>query len=356
MNNESMPAAVNGRWAGYRAIVAKNLLEIWREPETIFWIFVFPLLLSLGLGLAFRNKPADSSPVALVASPEAQRILPLLPADKGVRPSLVDSNTAREGFRLGRYDLVVTVDGGDSVHYLYDPGRAESDTARRQFDDLLQRAQGRRDAVSTTSESSSEPGSRYIDFLIPGLLGMSLMNSSMWGIGFALVEMRQRKLLKRFLATPMRRSDFLLAMATGRLLLMLVELAVLLGFGVLIFHIRIAGSLPAILLVNLAGALGFGGIGLLTACRAQKIETASGLINMVMMPMYIFSGTFFSAARFPQWMQPLVEALPLTPLNEALRAVILQGAPLSAQMGRLTILLLWGVASFALALRLFRWN
>jgi len=222
--------------------------------------------------------------------------------------------------------------------------------------DAMQAAAGRKDALPTSDNASSEPGARYIDFLIPGLLGMNLMNSGMWGIGFALVEMRQRKLLKRFLATPMRRSDFLLALASSRLALMMIELALLLGFGVLAFQMRVMGSWVSILVISTVGALSFGGLGLLTASRAQKIETVSGLINVVMMPMWMFSGVFFSYDRFPAIIQPLIKVLPLTALNDALRATILGGASLAAQGTRLLILLLWGSLSYLLALRWFRWT
>jgi ABC-type polysaccharide/polyol phosphate export permease len=185
---------------------------------------------------------------------------------------------------------------------------------------------------------------------------MNLMNSGMWGIGFALVEMRQRKLLKRFVATPMRRSDFLLALASSRLVLMLIELALLLGFGVLAFQMRVMGSWVSVILTSAIGALCFGGVGLLTASRAQKIETVSGLINVVMMPMWIFSGVFFSYERFPAIIHPLIKVLPLTALNDALRATILEGATLAAQGTRLLVLLLWGTVSYLLALRWFRWT
>ncbi len=225
-----------------------------------------------------------------------------------------------------------------------------------EVDDAVQIAAGRKNPVPTSAVTSSEPGSRYIDFLIPGLLGMNLMNSGMWGIGFALVDMRQRKLLKRFVGTPMRRGDFLLALTSSRLVLMVIEIALLLGFGVLVFHMQVLGSLLTILLVATIGAVSFGGLGLLTASRAQKLESVSGLMNLVMMPMWIFSGVFFSAERFPAVLQPLIKLLPLTALNDALRATILQGASLAAQSGRLLVLLLWGGISFALALRWFRWT
>jgi ABC-type multidrug transport system permease subunit len=222
--------------------------------------------------------------------------------------------------------------------------------------DALQTASGRKDPVPTSEKASSEPGARYIDFLIPGLLGMNLMNSGMWGVGFALVEMRQRKLLKRFVATPMRRGDFLLALASSRLILMLIELVLLLGFGILAFHMRLMGSWAAVILISGVGALCFGGLGLLTASRAQKIESVSGLINLVMMPMWLFSGVFFSYERFPAVLMPLIKILPLTALNDALRSMILEGGSLATQGSRLLIMVLWGGISYLLALRWFRWT
>ncbi|HYK48281.1 MAG TPA: ABC transporter permease, partial [Terriglobales bacterium] len=255
-----------------------------------------------------------------------------------------------------KYDLVIAPDGKDGVQYRYDPARPESVLSRALVNDALQTGAGRKDPVPTSAVTSTEPGSRYIDFLIPGLLGMNLMNSGMWGIGFALVDMRQRKLLKRFVATPMRRSDFLLALTSSRLVLMVIEIVLLLGFGVLAFHMRVLGSLFSILLLTTIGAISFGGLGLLTASRAQKIESVSVLMNVVLMPMWIFSGVFFSSERFPAVIQPFIQLLPLTALNDALRATILQGATLGAQSGRLLILVLWGGISFVLALRWFRWT
>jgi ABC-type multidrug transport system permease subunit len=228
--------------------------------------------------------------------------------------------------------------------------------ARSQVDDALQNAAGRATAMKADATASSEPGARYIDFLIPGLLGMNLMNSGMWGVGFAVVDMRQRKLLKRFVASPMRRTDFLLALGSSRLLLMIIEVGLLLGFGALAFHMKIEGSLLAILFVAALGAIAFGGVGLLTASRAQKIESVSGLINLVMMPMWIFSGVFFSYERFPQVIQPVIRALPLTALNDALRAIILQGASLISQRIPLAVMAVWGALSFVLALKWFRWS
>jgi ABC-2 type transport system permease protein len=357
--SQNRPSRRNGRWAGYRHLLMARMLELKREPEVVFWVFVFPLLLALGLGIAFRNRPAEASSVAIASGAEAQEAETLLqssPQHASFRIDLLDGNAARKGFRLGKYDLVIEPDGSGGLRYRYDPARPESVLARAEVDDALQAAAGRKDVVATSVVTSSEPGSRYIDFLIPGLLGMNLMNSGMWGIGFALVDMRQRKLLKRFVGTPMRRSDFLLALMSSRLVLMIIEIGLLLTLGVLVFHMKVLGSLFSILLLGAAGALCFGGVGLVTASRAQKIESVSGLMNLVMMPMWIFSGVFFSYERFPAVIQPLIKALPLTALTDALRASILEGTPLAHQWPQLLVMLLWGGISFALALLWFRWT
>ncbi len=368
----------NGRWSAYRHLLWVRILELKREPEVVFWVFVFPLLLAAGLGIAFRNKPADIPSVVVIDNAGAQKTLAMLQSAPGqisseastpikstsdknakksaIRATILERDAALRAFHFGKYDLAIESNPDGSYTYYCDPARPESVLSRAEIDAQLQSAAGRKDVLSTSAQSSSEPGSRYIDFLIPGLLGMNLMNSGMWGVGFALVEMRQRKLLKRFVATPMRRSDFLLALLSSRLVLMVIEVGLLLGFGVLVFHMPVQGSILSVVLLGSSGAVAFGGVGLLTACRAQKIESVSGLINLVMMPMWIFSGVFFSYQRFPAIAQPFIKALPLTALNDALRATILEGATLGSQSERLLVLAVWGGVSFLLALRWFRWT
>jgi len=356
------PAAeivTNGRWAGYWHLVGARLKELRREPEVVFWLFVFPILLALGLGIAFREKPPDVSRVAIVSgagADEAMRFLQSSPQHAQVHSETVPESDALNRFRMGRYDVVIVPKGEKSFDYRYDPARPESVLAKSVVDDALQTGAGRTNPLTTSAIKTEERGTRYIDFLIPGLLGMNLMGSGMWGVGFALVEMRQRKLLKRFLATPMRRGDFLLALSTSRLILMIVELGTLLGFGVLVFKLPVLGSWATILFVSALGALAFAALGLLSASRAQKIESASGIINLIMMPMWIFSGVFFSYERFPAAVQPIIKILPLTALNDALRATILEGASLASQQGRILVMAVWGALSFVLALRWFRWT
>lgn len=355
----SAPVRRNGRWTGYAQLLWVRLLELKREPEIVFWVFGFPLLLSLGLGIAFRNKPVDTTSVVVVAGNDAAKTMAMLhgtPGQSVIHATVLDREAALKGFHLGKFELVIEPHADGSFTYYYDPARPESVLSRAEIDATLQSEAGRKDTLITSTQASSEPGSRYIDFLIPGLIGMSLMNSGMWGIGFSLVDMRQRKLMKRFVATPMRRSDFLLAVMSSRLVLMVIEVGLLLVFGMLVFHMPVAGSIAALIVLGSIGAVSFGGVGLLTACRAQKVESVSGLINLVMMPMWIFSGVFFSYEHFPAMAQPFIKALPLTALNDALRATILEGASLASQSGRLLVLALWGGISFLLALKWFRWT
>jgi ABC-2 type transport system permease protein len=245
---------------------------------------------------------------------------------------------------------------GEPLGYRYDTTRAESRLARLQVDDAVQRARGRRDPAAVRDELITMPGSRYIDFLIPGLLGMNLMGSGLWGVGFSVVNARSKKLLKRFMATPMRKSDYLLAFILSRLMFLILEIAALVGFGWVMFRVGVRGSLLALGAITVLGALSFAGLGLLVASRARTIEAVSGLMNLVMLPMWILSGTFFSYARFPDAMLPFVRALPLTALNDSLRSVMIDGASLASLWGPLAIVALWGVASFAVALRIFRWR
>jgi len=331
-----------------------RLREWKREPEVLFWVFGFPVLLAVGLGIAFRNKPADETIVGVVEGAGAQEIAAGLPEKSGFRVEVLSSEAAAQSLRLGKIAIVVVP--GTPREYRFDPTRPESVLARERVDDALQRAAGRADPVATSESLVTEPGARYIDFLIPGLLGMNIMSGSMWGVGFVLVDMRTRKLLKRLVATPMRKSQFLGAMMASRVLMVFVEMGLLLSLGWIAFGMILQGSLWIVAFLSILGAFVFSGLGLLVASRAQKIETVSGLINLVMLPMFVLSGIFFSADRFPAAVQPFVRALPLTALNDSLRAVILDGAGFASQLPRIAILALWGAASFGVSMKIFRWT
>lgn len=347
-------------WAAHPLanLVLARLREFLREPEAVFWVYVFPLVMVVALGVAFRHRPVENFRVAIAAGPRAATIVQALQRDARFQAEIGEAEACQGRLRTGRADLVIVgdADAADRFAYHFDPSKTESMLARNAADDVLQRAAGRRDVVAATDHELHEPGGRYIDFLVPGLLGMGLMGGGLWGVGFAIVDMRIRKLLKRYLATPMKRSHFLGAVILSRLLFALPEVVLLLLFARLVFGVTSAGGYVVIAFLILLGALAFSGIGLLLACRAQTIESVSGLMNAVMVPMWIGSGIFFSIERFPSVVQPALWALPLTPLIHALRSVMLEGAGLVAIGGDLGLLVAWGVVSFALALRWFRWT
>jgi len=346
------------RARAFVALCTSRLREYYREPEVLFWGFVFPLLLSAALAVAFRERPPEPSRVAVLAGPGAAAVVEALERAPLVEGRLSSDTQAERDLRMARVDLVVvpSKSATDLVEFRYDPSRPEAGIARARVDDALQRAAGRKDVLSARDVETSDPGGRYVDFLVPGLVGLNLMSAGMWGVGFVLVDMRIKKLLRRLLATPMRASDFLAAQMATRVAFTIFEVGVLLGFGHLALGVPVRGSIPAILAVSVLGGLTFAGLGLLVASRARRIETVTGLMNVVMLPMFIASGVFFSVDRFPAAVQPLLRALPLTALNDALRAVSLEGAGLLSQASSLLVLAAWGVVCFGAGLRLFRWS
>jgi ABC-type multidrug transport system permease subunit len=342
------------RWADHplAQLTLVRFREFWREPEAIFWVFVFPILLAAGLGLAFRNRPPEAIGIAAV-TPELARSLR---QEKLLDVEQLSAPAAEEALRTGKVALFAAPSPGGAVVYRYDNANPEGRTARMLADRAIQRAAGRVDPVPSSDRLMREPGSRYIDFLIPGLLGMNLMGSAMWGLGFAIVDARRKKLMKRLISTPMPRHDYLLSFVLARLLLLVVEVGVLLAFGAWVFQVPVRGSMLELAALCVLGSLAFSALGLLVASRAQTIEAVSGLMNTVMMPMWIVSGVFFSAQRFPGALQPAIRALPLTALIDALRANMLQGAGLAQVAPQLGVLGVWLVVSFTLALKLFRWR
>ncbi|HEX7085869.1 MAG TPA: ABC transporter permease [Vicinamibacterales bacterium] len=331
-----------------------RLREFVREPEALFWVIVFPILMAMALGIAFRASGDEPVVVGLTGGPGREAIEQALTGAPGVVVRPIEPG--RIAVALQRAEVQLVVEAAEPPVYHLDVTRAESRLARRVVDDVLQRAAGRQDVFTAREAPIDAVGSRYIDWLLPGLLGMNIMGTGLWGLGFSIVQARTRKLLKRLVASPMRRRDYLLSQLFGRLVFLVVEVAALVGFGWLAFGVPVRGSLLTLAGTCLAGALSFGGIGLLVASRAKTVEAVSGLLNLVMLPMWLLSGVFFSASNFPDAMQPAIQALPLTGLNDALRAVMLEGAGIGAILPELALLAVWGIGSFAIALRIFRWR
>jgi ABC-2 type transport system permease protein len=390
-------------------LTLSRVREFVREPEALFWVFAFPLLLAVALGLAFRDKAPDRIPVGVVEVAGADRIAAVLARSPVLLPRVMAPDAGVEALRTGKISLLIQpglqaapLHAGDpappslpsppvlpargvspassnapaagraadpvvpavaqagqppgQVVFRFDQTRPDSRIAGLEAEDALERAAGRADVVPIRAEHVTERGSRYIDFLIPGLLGMNLMGTGIWSLAFSITGARQKQLLKRLIATPMRRSHYLLAQVFGRLVFLVPEMIVLVGVGWLAFGVAVRGSLPVLFVTCMLGAMTFCGLGLLVSSRVRTIEGASGLANLVMLPMWLVSGVFFSSERFPDRLQPLIRALPLTALNDALRGIMNEARPLAGVAAQLAILAAWCVVSFLLALRIFRWR
>jgi ABC-type polysaccharide/polyol phosphate export permease len=340
-----------------RELTMVRVREFLREPEAVFWTFAFPILLAIGLGIAFRNKPAEVVHVGVVQSAGADSVVTSLRASKLIAVEMVPSvDSGLSAMRNGKIALVVDVRGPREINYRFDDTRPDARNARFLADDAIQRGAGRIDPTSSSDSLVRDAGSRYIDFVIPGLIGMNIMGGSIWGVGFAIVDARRKKLLKRLIATPMSRSEYMMAFVLSRLSVLVVEVAVVLGFAVAVFGVPMRGSLLQLTAIVILSALSFGGFGLLIASRAQTIEGASGLMNASMVPMWVLSGVFFSSENFPRAFQPFIKALPLTATNDAMRGTMLRGEGWAGVAPEIAVLTVWMVVCGWLALKLFRWR
>lgn len=334
----------------YQLTMARFRLFL-REPEAVFWIFVFPILLAVGLGIAFRNRPPDVLPVAATTTQLTQA----LNTDKGLSATTMDEASGFHKLATGDI-LLLAVQKPDGVTYQFDDTNPDGRTARLLADQAVQTTEGQHSAVPTENKLVHEKGARYIDFVVPGLLGMNLMGSAIWGLGFAIVDARQKNLLKRLVASPMPRWQYLMSFLLSRLVMLVVEVIAFLGFAWLVFGVPFRGSIWELAFLCVLISMSFSGLGLLIASRARTTEGVSGLMNLVMLPMWILSGVFFSASRFPNIIQPFVRILPLTAANDALRANMLQGIAAGQLLGPIVVLLIWLAIPFAISLRIFRWR
>ena len=345
-----------------------RLREFYRQPARIFWVYGFPTVLAVCLGLAFQSRPPESLQVDIVqnsATPEIEKALRAYDSyaraerKPGLMLKVEPREEAMKRLQTGKTPLVVEPGTSEAhiVVYHYDPTRPDAASIRAAVDAVIQENRGRKNPVPTEDLTEVKPGSRYIDFLIPGLIGVNTMGGGLWGIGFLLVNFRIAKLLKCIVATPMPRRDFLLALLGARMTFLIPDLAILLLLGTWGFGMPIRGQIWLVVLLDVLGALAFAGIGLLVGSRAQTTEAVSGLMNLVMLPMWDLLGRLLLVRPIPRLHAvSLVQALPLTQLLNALRAVILEGADLVQVFPAMLILAGWAVATFLLALKFFRWT
>jgi ABC-type multidrug transport system permease subunit len=336
-------------------ITKARLREFYREPGALFWVFGFPVLMAMVLGIAFSHRPPEKPRVAIVKTDHAGWLEKALTGDDVVYRTLKKSE-AELSLRKGDVDVIARSDAPFEVTYLFDPARDQSRVARLVVDNAVQRSQGRKDLVETEDKAPSERGSRYIDYLIPGIIGLNVMGSSMWGVGYSLVLARRRRVLRRLAATPMRRSHFLLGYILYRLIFLTWEITALLIFSYVAFGVSPIGSLAGVISLAVLGTLAFTGMSLLVAARIESLEAANGWLNFLMIPSWLLSGTFFAYTRFPEFMHKPIQALPLTALNDSMRAVFNEGAGLIELWPQMAVLAFWAAVSFVIALKTFRWQ
>jgi ABC-type multidrug transport system permease subunit len=310
--------------------------------------------MSVAMAIAFPAGGGQAVRVGVIAGPHTEALRKTLAGSKDVVVRDLSPDDQLRALRNG--DVHVIVVAGNPPTYRFDPTREESRLAQLVVDNVLKGASGRAEPWLAREELIEVPGSRYVDWLIPGIISLGIMNNGLWSIGFMTVQARLRKLLKRLAASPMQKRDFLMAPVLARLVFLGPEVAVPLVFGWLAFGMPIRGGIVSIAVVAILGALMWGALGLLMGSRARTFEAASGLMNLMSVPMWVLSGVFFSSSNFPDAVQPFIQALPLTALVDTLRGVILEGATLASLWHELAILAAWTVLPFAIALKIFRWR
>ncbi len=330
-------------------LVRAHLLEFFREPGVLFWAFGFPILLSGALGMAFLS-PHTSRTTLAVAKSDSVGVRLAIP-DSSIALAALDGEAALRAIRRGEVVGLVRLEI-DGIRLQLDTTTQEGLMARL----LVERAAARGLLESVQVGEPPARAGTYADFLLPGMLGLGLMNGCVWGIGFALMDLRLRKLLRLFASTPLSRVDILLSVVLARGTILPLENAFLWGFGALVFGVAMHGSWLLFLAAAAAGCVAFAGLGVLGASRVGHMQAAYGIVNALTIPMTILSGVFFSWTRFPHWVQPVVEYLPLTLLCDALRAVSSEGAGWAQVAPRIAAMLAWGVLTGIVGLRIFRWR
>lgn len=340
-------------------LILSTFRVFFREPAVIFWAVLFPIIMAWVLGIAFSNKGESVRTVYVTGSheiPEKIRGEKVFGEETG-NPSRIkfqetSEQEAVKAIKQGVIAIYLEVDG-DSLIYHFDPVNSDAQLTHLILERGLNGIPG--DGNKTSIKPLQTKGTRYIDFLIPGLIALGIMNSCIWGIGWTLIETRMKKLLRRMVATPMKKPVFFSSYIVTRIILGGFETLLLLIFTRLYFGAEITGSAAAFVVVFLAGIFAFSGIAILIASRTAKTEVANGLVNVVTLPMMILSGIFFNYHNFPDWVIPVIQVLPLTLLADSIRSIFIEGAGFAEVLKPVVILSITGLVTFIAGLKIFKW-
>jgi len=366
-------------------LILAHFRELIREPGVLFWGIVFPILMSLGLGLAFTKKGDMLRKVAIIKSneisvPDSSDIFNFLETkcevnttgeeddykwrfeikDEKLGNSIflfyeLEWNDAMVLLKRGTVNLIL-YDNNGNTEYHFDPVNSDAELTYLKLSNII----GSGEIIPQRNSDEIKPltvtGTRYIDFLIPGLITLGVMMSTMWGISYGIIEKRSKKLLRRLVATPMKKSHFLIALITVRLTMNFIEAITIIIFAILAFNMSIQGSIPAMILLFLAGNIAFSGIAVFVSSHTSNTEIGNGLINFIVMPMMVLSGIFFSYYNFPDWSIPVIQKLPLTMLTDGIRSIFNEGAGYVEVVLPVIVLSTTGVIFFAIGLKIFKWH
>ena len=339
-------------------LILTNFRGFFREPAIIFWAIFFPIVMAWVLGIAFSKKGESVRTVYVIAQelPEKLTGEKVFGESTGnpsrIRFKKTGEEEAVKAVKQGVIAIYIEV-AGDSLIYHFDPVNPDAQLTHLILESGLH-ATGD-SGNKTTIQPLKAKGMRYVDFLVPGLIALGIMNSCIWGIGWSLIETRMIKLLRRMVATPMKKSVFLSSYIITRIMLGGVETLLLLTFTWLYFGTEITGNVAAFVTVFLAGIFAFSGLAILIASRTAKTEIANGLVNLVTLPMMILSGIFFNYHNFPDWAIPVIQALPLTLLADSIRAIFIEAAGFAEVLKPIGILSATGLVTFVAGLRMFKW-
>jgi len=359
--------------------------EILREPGVLFWGILFPILMTLGLGLAFSKKADVVRKIAVISTPIAtdkdssalynflgkkcEQNKPLEKDDYNWKFEIRDEKLGNSVFlfysmewdesmvllKRGTINLILKENEG-KTEYHFDPMNSDAELTYLKLSGIIGSGEILPAGKTTEIKPLTLTGTRYIDFLVPGLITMGVMMSSMWGISYGIIEKRSKKLLRRLVATPMKKSHFLIALITVRVTMNFLEALVLLLFALIVFHMTIQGSISAMILIFLAGNIAFAGIAVFVSSHTSNTEVGNGLINFIVMPMMVLSGIFFSYHNFPDWSLPVIQKLPLTMLSDGIRSIFNEGAGYPEVAIPILILTSTGVLFFGVGLKIFKWH
>lgn len=369
-------------------LISAHFKEMIREPGVLFWGIIFPILMSLGLGIAFTKKADMVRNIAVIRpGPQenavhnraskidtflenfAQKISPEGDESEYYRLTIPDGELGNTTFffhklswqealvLLKRGNLSIVLDEKrDQIEYHFDPSNPDAQLIYLKLSGILSGKETAERESNEIIEPLTISGTRYIDFLIPGLIAMGIMMSCMWGISYGMIEKRTKKLLRRMIATPMKKSHFLIALMVVRIVMNFIESALLFIFAYFVFDITIQGNIPALFTIFIAGNIAFAGIAIFVSSHTANTEIGNGLINAVVLPMVVLSGIFFSYHNFPDWSISFIQKLPLTMLADGIRSVFIEGAGYTEISFPTLMLIVIGFIFFSGGLKIFKWH